>query len=148
MDKGMSEIVKTVCRVIEGFIFVFGLYIVLFGHLTPGGGFGGGVILAGIFVLILLSYGKNAMAEKVFAFFESFGALIFITFAFLGIIVMKSFFANFLHRLFGGLDFRFLSAGNIPVYNIGIGIKVMAELYGIIFVLSITHIMIKKRRKK
>ena len=44
--KGMTSIVKTVVRFTMGIIIIFGAYIVIYGHLTPGGGFAGGVILA------------------------------------------------------------------------------------------------------
>ena len=39
---GMSMIVRTVTRWLKGPILLFGIYIVLYGHITPGGGFGGG----------------------------------------------------------------------------------------------------------
>jgi len=151
-EQGMSEIVKMVCRIIEGFIFLFGLYIVMFGHLTPGGGFAGGVILAGVFVLILLSFGKerlnNVISDKAGSFLESFGALVFILGAAAGMLIMNSFFANYTNRLIGSMPFRFLSSGNILIYNIAIGIKVMAELFVVIYFLSVTHILLKKRREK
>ena len=44
--KGMTVIVKTIASWVKVLIFLFGLYIIIFGHLTPGGGFSGGVILA------------------------------------------------------------------------------------------------------
>lgn len=151
-ENGMSEIVKMVCRIIEGFIFLFGMYIVLFGHLTPGGGFAGGVILASAFVLILLAFGKerlnDVISEKTGLFLESFGALVFILGAAMGMLIMNSFFANYVNRLFGSMDFRFLSSGNILIYNIAIGVKVMAELFTVIYFLSVTHIFLKKRKKK
>ena len=50
--KGMSLIVKNITNVAIGFIFIYGIYIVLHGHLTPGGGFAGGVIIAGIIVTL------------------------------------------------------------------------------------------------
>ena len=34
---GMSLIVKNITRLVAGFIALFGAYIVLYGHLTPGG---------------------------------------------------------------------------------------------------------------
>ena len=40
--KGMSIIVKTVSHWMSAFIFLYGLSIVFYGHLTPGGGFPGG----------------------------------------------------------------------------------------------------------
>jgi len=57
--KGMTVIVKTVSSWVKVLIFLFGIYIVLFGHLTPGGGFAGGVILACSYVLLLLAYGRE-----------------------------------------------------------------------------------------
>ena len=39
---GMSMIVKTVTRWLKGPIMLFGIYLVAYGHITPGGGFGGG----------------------------------------------------------------------------------------------------------
>ena len=59
MTKGMSPIVQTVSGWVKGFILVFGIYLVLYGHLTPGGGFGGGVVLAMALVLLVLAHGKE-----------------------------------------------------------------------------------------
>ncbi len=55
----MSMIVKTVARWLKGPILLFGIYIVLYGHITPGGGFGGGVIIACAFILITLALGEK-----------------------------------------------------------------------------------------
>ncbi len=38
---GMTLIVKTITRLTVGLILLFGIYIVLHGHLSPGGGFAG-----------------------------------------------------------------------------------------------------------
>ena len=54
--KGMTIIVKTISSWIKVLIFLFGIYIILFGHLTPGGGFAGGVILASSYVLLMLAF--------------------------------------------------------------------------------------------
>ena len=40
--QGLTVIVKTITRAILAVIFVYGFYIILHGHLSPGGGFGGG----------------------------------------------------------------------------------------------------------
>ena len=55
----MTIIVKKISQIICPVIFIFGLYIIVHGHLSPGGGFSGGVILAGAFILQILSKGKN-----------------------------------------------------------------------------------------
>ena len=58
-DDGMSLIVQTVSNWLKGFILLYGIHIILYGHLTPGGGFAGGVIAASAFVLITLAEGRR-----------------------------------------------------------------------------------------
>jgi multisubunit Na+/H+ antiporter MnhB subunit len=55
---GMSQLVKDVARLFAGFTLTFGMYVMLHGHSRPGGGFAGGVIVAGGFVLLILSHGR------------------------------------------------------------------------------------------
>ncbi|MBU3958757.1 MAG: hypothetical protein KKE91_02725, partial [Candidatus Omnitrophica bacterium] len=57
-EPGMTLIVKTITRLTVGLILLYGIYIVLHGHLTPGGGFAGGVIIALSFVHLMLAFGK------------------------------------------------------------------------------------------
>ena len=57
-DKGMSVIVKTITRFTVGLILLYGIYILTHGHLSPGGGFAGGVISALSFIHLMLAYGK------------------------------------------------------------------------------------------
>ena len=49
---------------IAGLIFLYGIYIILHGHLTPGGGFAGGAIIAGAFILLILAFGSSALNLK------------------------------------------------------------------------------------
>jgi len=78
---GMSSIVKTIVRFVSAMIMLFGVYLILHGEKLPGGGFGGGVILASSFVLLTLAYGKKLALEKespaTSQFLASIGALIF-----------------------------------------------------------------------
>lgn len=60
---GMGMIVKTVIRWLKGPIFLFGLYIIMFGHVAPGGGFAGGVVVASAFILMTLAYGETYTLE-------------------------------------------------------------------------------------
>jgi len=46
------------------FIFLFGIYIVMFGHYSPGGGFQGGTILAANVILMRMCLGKKATYKK------------------------------------------------------------------------------------
>jgi multisubunit Na+/H+ antiporter MnhB subunit len=142
--KGMSLIVKQITDIVSGLIFIYGVYIVLHGHLTPGGGFAGGVIIAGAFVLRILAYGSERKGEKrstIFAsIFESIGGLLFIGVAFAGLLVVGTFFVNFLPK---GTPLHLLSAGIIPVCNIAIAIKVGAGLFSIFLALAAAKYVIE-----
>ncbi len=153
---GMTIIVKTVSSWVKMLIFLFGIYIVFFGHLTPGGGFAGGVILASSYVLIMLAYGKKFVEENLPLPFASkldcVGALLFAAIASFGLFYgAASFFWNFIHQSwFAGKDtaFDLVSAGTIPLANIAIGIKVAASLFLVIFVLSSFRIETSTSKKE
>lgn len=134
---GMSTIVKTITRFVGGMIFLFGIYLILHGHLTPGGGFAGGVVVASALILLTLAYGKEISLKKfslnAASILESLGALLFLGVALWGF-TKAGFFVNFLPK---GEPFKFLSAGTIPIYNIGIGLKVAAALFAAFMTLVI-----------
>ena len=137
--KGMSVIVKTIASWVKVLIILFGIYIVLFGHLTPGGGFAGGVILASSYVLLMLAFGKDFvnknMPLSLSGRLDSVGAILFLSIAVLGVIFGSGvFFKNFLINF--GQKFNLISAGTIPLSNLAIGLKVGASLYLVIFLLS------------
>jgi len=123
-------------------IFLFGIYIILFGHLTPGGGFAGGVILASSYVLLMLAFGRE-FAEKNLPLpaaskLDCVGAFAFAVIAILGLVLGGSFFVNFLYQKYlPGEALNLISAGTIPLSNIAIGLKVSASLFMVILVLSI-----------
>jgi len=130
-EQGMSVIVKTITRLTVGLILLFGIYILSHGHLSPGGGFAGGVIVALSFVHLMLAYGKDVALRKLprgaTSFFEGLGALMFLAIALLGF-TGGYFFLNFLSK---GEPFRLFSAGIIPLCNIAISLKVGAGLFAI-----------------
>ncbi len=141
--KGMTLIVKTITRLTVGLILLFGIYIVSHGHISPGGGFAGGVIVALSFIHIMLAFGKEAAFKKVnqnvASFFESLGAIMFIALAILGI-ASGYFFLNFLAK---GEPFKLFSSGLIPLYNMAISFKVGAGLF-IIFIILVVFKISKK----
>lgn len=63
-ERGMTLIVKTVTRLTFGFILLYGIYITLNGHVSPGGGFAGGVIVALALVHVMLAFGKEAALKR------------------------------------------------------------------------------------
>jgi len=145
-EPGMSLIVKTITRLTVGLILLFGIYIVLHGHVSPGGGFAGGVIVALSFIHIMIAFGKDfalkRLNEAKASFFESFGAIMFLTIAVLGF-TTGYFFFNFIDK---GEPFKLFSAGIIPLCNIAICFKVGAGLFSIF--LAIIFLKITPRSKK
>ncbi|MCS7151437.1 MAG: hypothetical protein NZ928_03515 [Endomicrobia bacterium] len=121
---GMTLIVKTVTRWTVLLIMLYGWYITFFGHLSPGGGFAGGVIVALSFIHIILAYGKDFVAEKISehlaGILETTGGLMFLTLAILGL-AAGIFFKDFLGQ---GKVFSLFSGGIILPANIAIMIKV------------------------
>jgi len=140
--KGMTVIVKTISSWVKMLIILFGIYIILFGHLTPGGGFAGGVILASCYILLMLAYGREE-AEKNLSLnltskLDCIGALGFAVIAILGLYFGGTFFLNFLYQqqIIPSQVLKLVSAGTIPLSNIAIGLKVGASLFLVILVLS------------
>ena len=142
--KGMTLIVKTISSWVKMLVFLFGIYIILFGHITPGGGFAGGVILACSYVLIMLAFGRDYTEEnlslKLASKLDCTGALLFIAIALVGFLYGGlSFFYNFIQQeYFAGKEtaFKLVSAGTIPLSNIAIGLKVGASLFLVLLLLS------------
>lgn len=130
-NKGLSLIVKTVIRAVMGIILIYGIYILSHGHLSPGGGFVGGVIIALAFISLLIGYGKVVVLKKlprgVTGFLENLGVILFLSVALLGF-TGGYFFLNFIGK---GQPFKLFSGGTIPLYNLLISIKVGAGLFAI-----------------
>ena len=152
--EGMSLIVKTVSHWLKAFLLLFGVYVVLYGHLTPGGGFPGGVIVACAFILITLAEGERmamrTLPSGLAGELDSVGALVFLCTGLIGLFFAGAFLRNFLPL---GRPLSLASAGTIPVINIGVGLKVGASLFLVFNALAVlrvvrrngTHEMIRKR---
>lgn len=108
-----STIVQTTTRVVLPFIILFGIYVIAFGHVSPGGGFQGGMILAGAAILIILSYGfdKPARFMAHLESLESGGVLLFIFIGSISLLLWLPYLADL---------------GIIPLLNVIVAIKVFA----------------------
>jgi multicomponent Na+:H+ antiporter subunit B len=144
-EKGMSLIVKTITRLTVGLILLYGIYIISHGHISPGGGFAGGIIIALSFVHLMLAYGKEAALKKLpkatASFLESMGAILFLGIAILGF-TGGYFFLNFISK---GEPLRLFSAGIIPLCNIAISLKVGAGLFAIFVALVLLKLEPEKK---
>jgi multicomponent Na+:H+ antiporter subunit B len=144
--KGMSVIVKKTTQLIAGMIFLYGIYVIAHGHLTPGGGFAGGVIIAGAFILVTLANGSDFLKlvkeELGTTIVESVATIIVVLIGSAGFIFgTKVFFNNFLPK---GIVGNLVSAGVLPLYNIFVGMEVAAS----IFIIFLSLIIFKEESPK
>jgi len=125
-----SEILETASKIITPVIFLFGIYVFINGHLTPGGGFQGGAIIASGLVLMLLANPVKKVNHTIISVVESISGFSFVILGILGIFLAGGFLDNDFISLgkFGEL----LSAGAIPIIYIFVGLKVGSELSGIV----------------
>jgi len=154
--KQMSKIVRTITNLVYGFIIIFGFYIIVHGHLTPGGGFQGGAVVASAFALIVISYGalniQKLVKKDLLSILESCGLTMFIVLAFLGLGI--TFFYNFLANSgswFGDTAVIGINPGNmntagvIPLMNIAVGLEVLSALGVIVLIMAIGAEFTKKK---
>ena len=131
-----SEIRSLPAKIIAGitlpFIFLYGIYIVLNGHLSPGGGFSGGAIIGGGLVLNHLVFGQKASnkiitvnrASKIM----TAGLLVYICLKTYSILTG----ANGIHSIVPlGTPGSILSSGLIFPLNICVGIVVACTVFSL-----------------
>jgi len=124
-----SLVLYTGCRLLFPLILIFGTYIFIHGHLTPGGGFQGGAIIASGFLLIYLGCRERRISRIASNLAESLGGLVFVIMGLFGLVLGGYFLLNFLPK---GTANTLFSAGIIPIIYIAIGFKVGSELASII----------------
>lgn len=119
--EGMSIIVRTIARLLAPIMLLVAAYIILHGHVTHGGGFQGGVLVACAFILLILAFGIDYVEGKVsFEFgqvFRSVGATIIILAGFIGLVFGFWFFRNIGVYPYG-FPGEIFSAGSLVLYNI------------------------------
>jgi multicomponent Na+:H+ antiporter subunit B len=141
----MSMTVKTVARWLKGPILLFGIYMVLYGHITPGGGFGGGVVIACAFILITLVSGERAglstFSKGAASRLDSVGLLIFLALGWLGTWWAGGYFFDNFVATSEAAQFTLLSGGTMPMANLALGLKVTSALFLVFTVLTAFQIV-------
>ncbi|MDI6855981.1 MAG: MnhB domain-containing protein [Candidatus Thermoplasmatota archaeon] len=155
-EEGLSKIVKTITNIFYPLILIFGLYVILHGHLTPGGGFQGGAVVASAFALVAIAYGKlivpKFLNKEKMSVVETSGLVGFIGLAFLGL--TTTFFFNFLAvgrtpplswlsgtvPLWGPNPGALNTGGVLPFMNLAVGAEVLAGL-GIIVLFMLVGLL-------
>ncbi len=137
----MSKVVRTAADILFPFVLIFGFYIVVHGHLTPGGGFQGGAVIATAIVLLIAAYGYDAIARRItkdaLRNTEALGLIAFIATALVALALGAGFFYNWLAGtgLLFGMPVGFgpnpgdlNTGGTIPLMNLAVGIEVLGAL--------------------
>ncbi len=111
-------------------IALLGAYVLANGHLTPGGGFQGGAILASGVLLLLLADPARRFGHGLIARIESVSGVFYVLIGLAGLALAGGFLDNGILPLgrFGSM----LSAGAIPLISVLIGLKVGAEFSSIL----------------
>ena len=136
-----DKIVKSITRLIIPFIQVYGVFIILHGHVSPGGGFSGGALFGTSLILFTLVFGmlpaKKKFSHRASEIAESGGILLFMGIGIIGMVLTGKFLTNVEAGFPIGEPGELLSGGMIPLLMIGIGIKVTSTM------VSLFHLLIE-----
>ena len=131
--KGSNEsiIIRTVSRILIPFVQLFGLYVIMHGHSSPGGGFQGGVILGASYILYGIAYGVDSVKHR-FSYlrlnvFTSLGVFIY---AGIGLVCLLLG-ANFLN--YGILPIPAARSMGMFGIELGVGFTVMSVMVSLYY---------------
>jgi multicomponent Na+:H+ antiporter subunit B len=116
-------------RALFGIILMTGIYVAIHGHLTPGGGFPGGTMIASSMLLLYLADDTFRAKIKGFKILESVAGSAYVIIGLIGLLVGGYFLQNVLDN---GTLGSLLSSGFIPIIYVIIGLKVGSEISGVI----------------
>lgn len=133
----VGELLTTGSRYLAPIIMLLGVYVFVNGHLTPGGGFQGGAIIASGILLLLLTDPLKRFSHKLIALLESFSGLLYVALGVLGLFMAGGFLDNRILPI--GTLGDLVSAGAIPLIYSLIGLKVGAEFSSMLASLSETE---------
>jgi multicomponent Na+:H+ antiporter subunit B len=128
-DRVRSDPIIASGMVAAALLFVLGLWVIAFGYVTPGGGFQGGVVIAGAFLLVYLAGGYREFhaltPHSAVEMAEAVGAGAFAILGFVGIAYAGSYLGNFLGIGNAG---SLYSGGSVPLLNWATAIEVSAAM--------------------
>jgi multicomponent Na+:H+ antiporter subunit B len=126
---GTTDALRALGAVLVGPMLLLGIYIVVHGALTPGGGFQGGVILAGVLLLVYVA-GHIVAIERVrpvslVEITDAAGAAAYALVALAGLVWGVAAMDNVLPL---GTSGSLLSGGFVPVLSVAVGVEVTAAV--------------------
>jgi len=120
---------KTGSSILAALILVVSFYMILHGHLSPGGGFPGGAMIASAVLLLYLSDDQFRSKIQGFKILESISGSLIAIISLVGLVIGKAYFENFLDA---GVIGNLISAGIIPIIYVLIGLKVGSEIASVV----------------
>lgn len=141
----MSIILRLFVFPISLIIICLGINTILGGHITPGGGFQGGAMIAGGLIFCIVVYGLREspfkLSHNFLASIESAGALGYVLLGLAGLFASGFFLYNLGVDLYGIVPatikniFNYpdpINAGIIPYLNFVVGLKVLVGLSAVV----------------
>lgn len=132
-------ILKRMAALILPFIFIYGFYVILHGHISAGGSFAGGIIVGLSFVAYATIYGieagRNKLSEKALVHIESYATLWYGIMGLVGIVKGVPFLANKLAGVSLGTPGTLLSGGLISLIAFGVGVRVAGTVITLFFMM-------------
>lgn len=122
------KVLATATGIVFPLILLFGAYVFIHGHLTPGGGFPGGTIIA-LGVLLLMLAKNEFKVTEIAKHTEQIAGSGYVLVGLIGMAIVGVFLANFLPT---GVVGNLFSAGVVPIVYTLIGFKVGAELSSLV----------------
>lgn len=123
-------ILQTVAKILIPPIFIFGIYVILAGHLGPGGGFSGGAVIGAGLILYLNAFGFDK-TERFFTA-KTYRRMSVCALACYSLAKSYSFYtgANHIESVIPlGTPGAILSSGLILILNICVGVVVAGTMY-------------------
>ena len=128
---------------------VYRFYIILHGHLSPGGGFQGGVLMVAIVVLLYFGHGYETTVRAINPHFlhgaEGFMSVLYVAAAMLGIAYLGNFCQNVFYNI-GNIGDLF-SSGTIFIMDTIVGFKVLTGV-GVLAITMLGLLMVKGTDEK
>lgn len=118
------------CDAILPLALMYVFYIILHGHLSPGGGFQGGVLMTAVIILMYLGHGyevtTNALSFHRLHAAEGLASTAYVALAMMGVAVGAQFCENILYT--HGVAGQLYSSGTIFWMNVTVGLKVITGI--------------------
>lgn len=92
----LSNLLVNIARFIFPFMLMFGLYVILYGDVSPGGGFQGGAILASAYITAYIARGERIFEIGSLVLLEKLLYVLIVIMALISVLTKGEAFTNFI----------------------------------------------------